>query len=203
MAMFRKFLIFLALLFTIAPFAQAADKYDFDKDHTHLIFFVSHVGFSNTIGRIREYDGYFTFDEQQPQNSEVDVTLKPASVATDVPALDKILIGEKFFNVEKFPTMHFKSTKIVVTGKNTGDVIGDFTLLGITKPVMLHVTFNKSGIHPYTNNYVSGFSADAVIHRSDFGMGAYIPVVGDEVRIHIEVEGTDPLKHPGNAKTPH
>ena len=200
--MFSRFVLFLIMLTAQSSFAGAADKYQFDKDHTHIIFFISHVGFSNMIGRIHEFDGYFTFDEKEPQQSEIDVTLNPASVSTDVLALDRELMGDKFFNIKKFPTMHFKSSSVVVTGNKTGDVAGDFTLLGVKKPLTLHVTYNKSGIHPFTNNYVSGFSADAILNRSDYGMSAYIPAVGDEVKIHIEVEGIDPLKHPGNAKTP-
>jgi polyisoprenoid-binding protein YceI len=202
--MFRKLILFLVVLLAQSQLAHAAaDKYQIDKDHTHIIFMVSHVGFSNTIGRIREFDGYFTFDEQEPQQSAIDVTLNSASIATDVPALDKELAGDKFLNVKKFPTMHFKSAHINVTGKNTADITGDFTLLGVTKHLTLNVTYNKSGIHPFTNNYVSGFSADATLKRSDYGMAAYIPAVGDEVKIHIEIEGIDPLKHPGNAKTSH
>jgi len=190
-----------AILIPLAGNA-AADKYTFDKDHTHIMFQINHLGFSNTIGRIKDFDGYFTFDEKNAANSEVDVTLKPASVNTSVVALDKELVGAKFFNVEKFPEMHFKSTSVKVTGANKGDVTGDFTLLGVTKPVVLHVVYNKSGIHPFTNNYVSGFSADARIKRSDFGMNSFLPAVGDDVLIHIETEGTDPLKHPGNSKVP-
>ena len=202
--MIKKLLVAFSLLPLFStPALAAPDKYVFDKDHTHIIFFVNHEGFSDMIGRVREFDGYFTFDEREPGKSEVDVTLKTASVATDVPQLDTTLHGDKFFNAEKFPVMHFKREARFVTGSHKGDITGDFTLLGVTKPVVLHVTYNKSGIHPFTNNYVSGFSADAVLKRSDFGMNAYTHVVGDEIRIHIEAEGTDPLKHPGNAKTPH
>lgn len=201
--MFKKNIALLALPFLLPALAEAApDKYEFDKSHTHIIFLINHLGFSNTIGRIKEYNGYFTFDEKEPEKSDIDVTLKPESIDTSIAALDKELRGEKFFNVEKFPTMHFKSTKIATTGKNTGDVTGDLTLLGVTKPVVMHVVYNKSGIHPFTNNFVAGFTADAALKRSDFGMNAFEPAIGDEVRVHIEVEATDPLKHPGNVKTP-
>ena len=197
--------ILLAATAICLPFtvSAAADKYEFDKSHTHIIFLINHLGFSNTVGRIKDYDGYFTFDEKDPEKSELDITLKPESIDTSVPALDKELKGEKFFNVEKFPGIHFKSTKVTKTGEKTGDITGDMTMLGVTKPVVLHVTYNKSGIHPYTNNYTSGFSADALVRRSDFGMSAFLPGVGDEARVHIEVEATDPLRHSGNAKTPH
>jgi polyisoprenoid-binding protein YceI len=201
--MLKPFFIFILSLLFIPSFSYAApDKYDFDKSHTHIIFFVSHLGFSNTIGRIKDYNGYFSFDEKEPEKSQIDVTLKPGSIDTSISLLDKTLQSDKFFNTQKFPEMHFKSTKVMITGKNTGDITGDFTLLGVTKPLTLHVIYNKSGIHPFTNDYVSGFSADATLKRSDFGMNAYIPAVGDDIKIHIEVEGTDPFKHPGNSKAP-
>lgn len=201
--MLKKLALISLLSFLLPSLAFAsADKYVFDKSHTHIIFFINHMGYSNTIGRIREYDGYFTFDEQNPAKSSIDVTLKPASVDTSVPALDKAICSDKFFNVTKFPTMHFKSTAVNVTGKDTGDITGDFTMLGVTKPATLHVKLNKVGLNNFTNNYTAGFTADAVLRRSDFGMNAYIPLVGDDVRIHIEVEASDPLKHPGNVKTP-
>lgn len=174
--------------------AEAPDRYEFDKSHTHIVFMVEHLGFSKTIGRFKDFDGYFTFDEKEPAKSEVKVTLKPASVDTSISALDKELLGEKFFNVQKFPTMEFKSTAVAVTGEKTGSVAGELTLLGVTKPVKLDVTYNKSGVHPYTNNYVSGFSIRTKLKRSDFGMNAYLPDVGDEVTAIIEVEGINPFK---------
>lgn len=198
--MLKKPAIFCAALLAGLAGVQAnaaPDKYEFDKSHTHIIFFVNHLGYSYTVGRIKEFDGYFTFDEKEPENSMIDIKLKADSVDTNVPALDKELRGEKFLHVEKFPTIDFRSKAIKVTGKNTGQVLGDLTLLGMTSPVLLTVTYNRSGIHPYTNNYVSGFTAEAHFKRSDFGMHAYLPDVGDEVVAHIEVEGIDPFKHPG------
>jgi polyisoprenoid-binding protein YceI len=216
--MFTKSLVILSALLLFAARVEAApDKYNFDKDHTHIFFNVNHLGFSEMYGRIKQFDGYFTFDEKNPEKSTLDVTLSPASVDTDVPELNKVLQGDKFLNTAKFPTIHFKSTKIellrngVIGGvledsdavRRTGYITGDLTLLGVTQPVKLTVLYNKSGVHKYTNNYTAGFSADATIKRSDFGMKAYLPDVGDEIHIHIEAEGVDPLKHSGNSKTPH
>lgn len=200
--MMKRVAFFVAFAILAPSLASAADKYEFDKAHTHIIFLINHLGYSNMIGRIKDYDGYFTFDEKAPETSMIDVTLKPDSIDTDVPKLNTELQNDKFFNTAKFPTMTFKSTKVTVTGKNTGDVVGDFTLLGVTKPVTLHVVYNKSGIHPMTNNYVAGFTADAKLKRSDFGMNAFQGMLGDEVTVHIEVEASDTVKHPGNSKTP-
>ncbi|HEX2753257.1 MAG TPA: YceI family protein, partial [Alphaproteobacteria bacterium] len=116
-------------------------------------------------------------------------TIDTNSLTMDDDAWEKHLKNEDFFNVEKFPAMTFKSTKVEKTGDNTGRVTGDLTLLGVTKPVTLDVIFNKGGIHPYSKKYVAGFSATGKLNRSEFGMTYGLPGVGDEVNISIEVEG--------------
>jgi polyisoprenoid-binding protein YceI len=178
------------LSLTITTNAIAApQKYNLDKEHTNIMFFINHLGFSETIGRFDDYDGYFIFDKEKPTESMVEVTIKPTSINTQSQALNKELQGEKWFNTEKFPEMHFKSTKIKVTGKNKADVTGWLTMLGVEKPVTLHVTFNKQGEYPMKKMQAAGFSADAEIKRSDFGMNNGIPFVADKVKIHIETEG--------------
>lgn len=191
--MLKKFALTLAAsaaLFS-ATTAMAADRYEFDKSHTNILFFISHLGFSNTIGVMTQYDGHFTFDEKNPEKSRIDVTLYPAGIRTQSPELDKHLQNADFFNTEKFPEIRFKSTEVKVTSteKRTAKVMGKLTMMGVTKPVVLNVKFNKSGEHPYTKDHVAGFTADAGIKRSDFGLSYGIPNVGDNVRIHIETEG--------------
>ena len=97
--------------------------------------------------------------------------------------------NEDFFNVEKFPTMTFKSTNIEITGENTANITGDLTILDTTKPVTLDVTHNKSGVHPFNGEFVAGLSATTTVKRSDFGMTYGLPAVGDDVEIRLEVEG--------------
>lgn len=166
-----------------------AEKYSFDKAHTQILFFVNHLGFSNSQGEFHDYDGYFIFNMEEPEKSEVDVTIKTASIDMDDEKWDEHLKNKDFFNVEEFPEMHFKSTDIIVTGENTADIKGDFTLLGVTKPVTLSVIHNKSGKFPMGDKYVSGFSAKTTIKRSEFGMEYGLPMVSDDVNIMIEVEG--------------
>ena len=79
---------------------------------------------------------------------------------------ERMMKGTSFFNVSKFPSMTFKSVKIEKTGDRTGKVTGNLTLLGVTKPVTLDVTYNKSGVHPLNKNYIAGFSATGIVHRS-------------------------------------
>jgi len=172
---------------TIAP--AFADTYDFDKEHTYITFYVSHVGFSHMLGLMTSYDGSFTFDEAHPEKSKVSVTLKPAGIRTTSELLDHVLQGESFFNSDRFPDIRFESTGIAVKGDKSGDINGNLTMLGVTKPLTLHVHFNRAGYHPLTQMYIAGFSADTELKRSDFGMDYLIPMVGDDVRIAIETEG--------------
>lgn len=172
-----------------APVAATADSFVIDSSHVHAGFTVSHLGFSRTLGQFREIAGTLSFDEADPSASVVDVTIQTASVDTAHDERDKHLRGEDFFNVEKFPTMTFKSTSIETTGDNTGKMTGDLTLLGVTKPVTLDVTFNQAGPHPFdAERYVAGFSATGMVKRSDFGMAYALPAIGDEIELTIEAE---------------
>ena len=101
---------------------------------------------------------------------------------TGLPKLNEHLLGDSFFDVAKFPTATFVSTKVDVTSKTTAKVTGDLTLHGVTKPVVLDVTLNKIGEN-MKKQKTAGFSATATIKRSDFGMTAYLPALGDEVKL--------------------
>jgi polyisoprenoid-binding protein YceI len=173
----------------ISASAQAeAVRYEFDKAHTQVHFTVNHLGFSNSTGRFHDVDGYFTFDQQNPTNSAIDVTIKTASIDMGTEAWDAHMKNADFFDVEKYPDMTFKSTAIEVTGADTANITGDLTILGVTKPAVLAVKHNKTGAHPMNGKPTSGFSATANIKRSEWGMNYGVPNVGDDVQIRIEVE---------------
>ena len=120
--------------------AQAAGTYNFDKGHTKILFFWNHLGMSNQSARFDDFDGTVVFDPEKLENSKVDVTIKTASVDTDVPAFDDHLKSADFFNAEKHPEITFVSTAVRKTGQETGQVVGDLTINGVTKPVTLDVT---------------------------------------------------------------
>lgn len=172
--------------------AQAADRFTIDPTHTNVAFLVNHLGYSNMIGRFKEIEGEFTFDEKDIAANKVKVTVKTASIDTNHEARDKHLRSPDFFNTAEFPTMTFVSTKVEKTGERSGKITGDVTLLGVTKSVTFDITFNKMAPHPlprYNAILTSGFSARGSIKRSDFGMKYGIPGVGDEITLFIEVEG--------------
>ncbi len=170
-------------------FAQEVEKYNFDTVHTQIVFFVDHLGFSKSEGEFLDFDGFFTFDRNKPEESKVEITIDTSSIDMDDEKWDSHMKNEDFFNVEQFPSMTFKSTDIKLTGEKTAEFTGDLTLLGVTKPVTLNVTYNKSGKHPFSGKFVSGFSATSSLKRSDFGMTYGLPAIGDEVELRIEVEG--------------
>jgi polyisoprenoid-binding protein YceI len=182
----------LGVLPALAPAAAAADRFAIDTAHSNIVFLINHLGYSNMIGQFQEFGGEFSFDENDPGGASLEVTIKADSVDTDHQKRDDHLRSPDFFNAAEFPEVTFVSTKAEPTGDNTGRISGDFTLLGVTKPVTLDTTFNKKAPHPlpaYNGVLVAGFSARTKIKRSDFGMTYAIPGVGDEVTLLIEAEG--------------
>jgi polyisoprenoid-binding protein YceI len=178
---------------SLAPVtAEAAERFVIDPEHTSILFMVSHLGYARMVGRFPVFGGEFTFDDQAVENSSVTVTIETASVDTGLQARDDHLRSPDFFNAAEFPEMTFTSTGIERTGDNSGRITGDLTLLGVTKPVALDVTFNQKAPHPpplYNGVLVAGFSATTKIRRSDFGMSTFVPAIGDEIEIVLEVEG--------------
>ncbi|PCJ68395.1 MAG: hypothetical protein COA62_14585 [Rhodobiaceae bacterium] len=173
----------------LAPTTAFAESYTIDASHAHAAFRVSHLGFSHTLGQFDDISGTLEFDEATPDAGSVSVTINTASVDSANPARDEHLRKENFLNVESFPTMTFVSTSVEVTGEKTGKLIGDLTLLGVTKPLTLDVTFNQAGPHPFDpSKIMAGFSATGEINRSDFGMAYGVPAIGETVTIIIEIE---------------
>jgi polyisoprenoid-binding protein YceI len=187
MKFINKTLLVLLSVYSVPSFA--ADKYEFDKSHTRILFYINHLGFSDMVGEFTDYDGHFTFDPQNPEDSSVEVTLKPSGIRTSSKALDDKLQGDSFFKTDKFPTIKFTSKKIKILGEKTGEVEGIATMLGVSKPTTMTVHFNKADYHPFTQNFMAGFSASATLKRSEFGMDSYLPDIGDEVRIEVQTEG--------------
>lgn len=191
--MIRKFLLSALALVLTAGFSAGAmaqvETYSFDKAHTQILFFVNHLGFSNSQGEFHDYDGQFIFDRGEPEKSNVEITIRTESIDMDDEKWDAHMKNEDFFHVEKFPEMTFKSTGIEVTGENTANITGDLTILDVTKPVTLAVIHNKSDKHPFSGKFVAGFSATTTVKRSEFGMNYGLPMISDDVKIMIEVEG--------------
>ena len=162
--------------------------YTLDKNHANVIFNLSHMGFSRYFGRFNSMDGTLTFDPQNPEKSELQVTVDIASIDTNNEKLQDELKSAEWFDVPQFPQAKFVSTRIEKITGTTGKVYGDLTIHGVTKPVVLDVTFNGAGPNEIMKVDELGFSANTTIKRSDFGIAQYIPMVGDDVTLTIEAE---------------
>ncbi|CAO3381375.1 YceI family protein [Azospirillum argentinense] len=179
----------LSALVTLPLTAQAAPvAYKLDPAHTAVVFIVDHLGFSKAVGRFNTVAGDLSFDKDAADKSSLSVTIDTTSVDTNHAKRDEHLKSPDFFNAKEFPKMTFKSTKIETTGDKTGKLHGDLTLLGVTKPVVLDVTFNKDGVSPASKQETVGFSARGTIKRSDFGMKYGVPNIGDDIQVIIESE---------------
>jgi polyisoprenoid-binding protein YceI len=181
-----------------------AGEYTLEKSHASLIFRINHLGFSMFTARFLDFDAKLTFDPAAPQTSKLKATVNTASIETDFPTpevvdFNKELQQEAWLNTERFPTMTYSAESVEMTGADTGRILGQLTLLGVTKPVVLEARFN--GGYPGMSmdpNARIGFSARGTLQRSDFGMTTGIPAagssmgVGDEVEVIIEAEFSGP-----------
>lgn len=175
--------------------AEAADHYVFDKAHTSISAFYDHLGMSRQSLRFREFDGKIFLDPKKPEETKATITLKSKSVTSLLDGFDKKLRGKDYFNVEKHPEITFVSKSAKRTGEKTGQLMGDLTINGITKPVTFDITLRFVGEHPlggmlkkYKGYVAAGFSAKARVIRSEFGMGGFAPLVSDAVDIVVETE---------------
>lgn len=170
----------------IAPAIAAPDTYTIDSKHTFPTFEVSHLGYSIQRGRFDKTSGTITLDLAAKSGS-ADVAIETGSISMGFDEWNKHM-DEKFFNSAKFPTMTFKSSKFKFKGDKLVEVTGDLTLLGVTKPVLLKVDLFKCALHPMMKKDVCGANATTVIKRADFGMNAFVPMVGDEIKIAFGIE---------------
>jgi len=183
----KRNLAILAISAAFALPAMAADTYTIDPGHTYPGFEINHLGFSTMRGTFDASSGSVTLDAATKSGS-IEITIDTTSIDTGHAKRDDHLRTEEFFNVAKFPSMTYKATKLKFNGDKLAGADGDLTLLGVTKPVSLTVTSFNCGPHPMNKKQVCGANATATIKRSEFGMNTYVPAVGDEVRITIEVE---------------
>jgi polyisoprenoid-binding protein YceI len=168
------------------PAAVQAGAYTVETSHARVLFSVTHFGFSTWYGDFADVKGTAKFDPKNPAANSVEVSFPTASVTTTNAVLDGELKDPNWMDAAKYPTISFKSTKVVVTAPGHADVTGDFTLHGVTKPVTLKVQFNASGMD-MRKAYEVGFNATTTIKRSDFGVNKYVPAVSDEVSVHLSV----------------
>lgn len=169
--------------------AQEANTWDIDSAHSNAGFEIKHMGVSTVRGSIHRITGKVVWDDKDPNKCSVEADLDANTINTGEDARDKHLKSPDFFDVAKYPTLHFQSTQVQkVNGKFK--VMGNLTLGGQTKPVTLDVDGPvppQKGMH---GGLVSGFSATTTISRKDFNFGQKfgMPVLGDDVKIVLDLE---------------
>lgn len=184
---------FIALLLPVSALASP-ENYTIDPYHSFAHFEVDHLGFTKIRGRFDRSTGKIMIDRAAKTGS-LDVTVQTASVSTGdsdkgsrARARDDHLRSPDFFNVAEFPTMTVKSTRVVFKGDNPDTIETNVTLLGVTKPMSLHLDSWKCGAHPANKRELCGGTANGTIKRTDFGMKFGVPAVGDELKIWIGFE---------------
>ena len=164
----------------------------FDPFHTQVEFSAKHLGMMTVRGHFAEVTAGGSIDPEHPEKSQVEATINTASIRTHNEQRDKDLRGSNFLEIEKYPTIHFKSTKLELDGDDKATLTGDLTIKGTTKPVTLKVVKYGEFNDPNMGHRI-GYAAETKINRKDFGMrfdmmldGKFI--VSDEIQINIEGE---------------
>ncbi|KAF1697201.1 polyisoprenoid-binding protein [Pseudoxanthomonas jiangsuensis] len=182
-----------AVLLAFAGTAFAAPvTYKLDPTHTNVLAQWSHFGFSHPFANFGDVDGTLVYDAANVGASSVQVTLPLSGLEAFSAKFNEHLRAADFFDAAKYPVATFKSTKVEAAGEGKLRVTGDLTIKDVTKPVVLDVTLNKAADHPMLKTAAIGFDATATISRTEFGVGAYVPNVGDEVTLRITTEGSVP-----------
>jgi len=186
-----------ALLAVALPLSAVAapENYTIDPFHTFPNFEVNHLGMSNIRGQFTKTTGKFSIDHAA-KTGTLEIAVQTASITTGdgdkagrPRSRDEHLRSPDFFNVAEFPTMTYKSTGVKFNGDNPGTIDGNLTLLGATKPLTLHVENWKCGPNPASKKEMCGGNASGTLKRTDYGMKFGVPMISDELKLWIEIEG--------------
>ena len=180
------------LAFVTAPAFAGPVTYKLDPAHTNVLAQWSHFGFSNPFANFGQVEGAVVYDPDNVGNSSVQVTLPLSGLEAFSPKFNEHLRSADFFDAARFPNATFKSTRVEAAGEGKLKVTGELTIKDVTRPVVLDATLNKAGVHPMTKAPTIGFDATTTISRTEFGVGAYVPNVGDTVTLRITTEASAP-----------
>jgi len=179
------------LVAPLAPENIPPGTYEVLTKETLVRYTVNHEGFSEFWGTFPGATGTLTIDPKAIGATKLDVKIPIWMVETTNRELNGELFSDEFFDAENYPWMHFVSTDVTQTGPRTAKVTGNLTMHNVTRPVVLKVVFNGAGINPLVPEkelLTLGFNAVGEVKRSDFGLGKYVPIVGDETTITISAE---------------
>jgi len=172
--------------------ATASRTFQIDKTHSDAAFQVRHL-ISKVRGRFTDFDGAIVFDEAEPQRSTVTFTIQAGSIDTGVTDRDAHLRSTDFFAVEQYPAITFRSTAIAPKGNDEFEVTGDLTMRGITRQVVIPVSYLGAAVDPWGNQKIA-FEGEVTLNRKDYGLtwnaaletGGFL--VGDDVKVSLSVQ---------------
>jgi polyisoprenoid-binding protein YceI len=184
----KKIILFAAfLLVNITLFAQT--KWTIDKNHAKIGFTVTHMMLSEVDGNFKKFDASVIASKPDFTDAVFEITIDAASVSTDNESRDKDVKSDHFFDVEKYPSITFKSTSISKIDAKNYKVTGNLTMHGVTKPVTLDLILNGVGTSMMTHKPVAGFKVTGTINRTDFGVGtAPAAIVSESIELRANGE---------------
>jgi polyisoprenoid-binding protein YceI len=187
-----RLLLLAVCLATLSATAKAGDSFKIEPSHSTIAFRVGHM-LGAAKGKFTKFNGTIEVDREHPEQSSVNVTIQAASINTAIVKRDDHLRSPEFFNVEKFPEITFKSRGVKKTGAATGDIMGDLTMHGVTRPVTLHVQLQGDPQAAMKSQTSHWRVTTAPIRRSQFGLvfsrsAETVSGIADEVSVDIEIE---------------
>lgn len=170
------------------PVEVRSGDYVLDASHGKITWSVDHMGFSTYVGQFTDVEAKLDLDTANPAASSLEAVVQTDSVGTLNDQLDAHLKTADFFDTAKYRNARFEATSIRLTDRDSAEVTGNLTMRGITRPIVFAADFNQAGMSPVDKKYTLGFDGRALIKRSDFGMQYGLPMLGDEVTLHLEAE---------------
>ncbi|MDP2430700.1 MAG: YceI family protein [Pseudomonadota bacterium] len=180
--------LLVSLLCIVSPATWAAESFSLDPGHTFPSFEIRHQGVSVMRGKFNRSQGRVLLDPTGP-GSRIEVRVDATSGDTGHDGLNQKLLGSNFFNTAQFPEIQFVSSEVVFKDGKPVSATGNLMLLGVIRPVTLEIRDYACTLQFLTRRPLCGADVHTSIKRSDFGMNYGIPLIGDEVKLAIEVEG--------------
>ncbi len=186
--MIRKLLICCTAFLFISPAFAQVETWKIDPNHSAAQFAVRHLGISTVRGEFRKVTGSANYDPADPGKTSLEATIDATTVDTRVEMRDKDLRSPNFLDVEKYPTITFKSKRAEAAGAGKLKITGDLTIHGVTREVVLDVDGPTAPVKDPRGNLHMGASATTKISRKDFGVNGAPAMAGDEISITIDTE---------------
>ena len=170
--------------------AAYAEDYTIETEgmHAFIQFRIKHLGYSRLYGRFDKFKGDFSYDEKNPADAKVQVTIDTTSINTNHAERDKHLSAEDLLDVEKFPQATFVSSKYTPAGKGKGKLTGNLTLHGVTKPITIEVDEIGAGPDPW-GGFRRGFQGNTTLTLADFGIERDLGPASKQVDMILSIEG--------------